>query len=113
MPDLAERMKGYGRLYCTESESRYVLETTSGYIAVNIDTQVVEDYSDEELDYITSCVGNPVTVVCEFRKQGDIAQILPAVLVGVDCVVDDNHGRLQSGQDFLIRLSVHGENWLS
>jgi hypothetical protein len=112
--ELALAAREFGEVYETEAEpGRFIVDMADEYVAFTLDRQVLDEYSEDEQEIISRELGHEfIPVVFEFRNQATAWAVLQAVLPGIACVVDDDHGSLETCEVFLTRLARLGDRWL-
>lgn len=87
-----------------QPDGRYFISGKESHGWLGRDDEIIEDYDEDELAVVRRHVAQPVAFVLEFSDLDFGKQLLAALVSGEPCLVDNNHGDILRGQDFLDQL---------
>ncbi len=86
------------------SDDRIVINDGGRYIAINLDDYITEEYDEKELDIISQIIEQPKFFLIEFTHLDLLKEVIPFCVDEPGFLVDNDHGDILSGQQFLLKL---------
>ena len=87
------------------SDDRIVITDEERYIAINLDEYVAEEYEEKELNLISQVIKHPQFFIIEFSHFDLLKQIIPFCVNPPVFLIDNDHGDIFSGREFLLKLN--------
>ncbi|MBM3223048.1 MAG: hypothetical protein FJZ47_04495 [Candidatus Tectomicrobia bacterium] len=93
-------------------DGRFFVEDAPYHLWLGHDDAILNEYAEEELRTVREGVTAPVPFVCEFSDMAFGKRILGRILCGESCLVDNDHGNIVTGKEFVERLQYEpGWDW--
>jgi hypothetical protein len=94
------------------SEARIIINSGDRYIAINLDDYITEEYDEQELNRILQFIRQPRFFLIEFSHLDFLKEILPFCVYENGFLIDNDHGDILSGREFLLKLRQNpGWDW--
>ena len=93
-------------------DGRFFVEDASWHLWLGRDDTIFDEYEEDEIKVVQERVTNPIPFVCEFSEMEFGKRILGRILCGESCLVDNDHGDILTGKEFVERLQTEpGWDW--
>ena len=86
------------------SDDRIVITDDEGYITINLDNYITEEYDEKELNVISQIIEQPEFFLIEFSHLDLLKEVIPSCVDSPVFLVDNDHGDILSGREFLLKL---------
>lgn len=90
---------------------RVVIQGSEGHAFFEEDASIVDDFDDEELTVIQNHLSSPEFFTLEFSDPGFGTLLLVHLANDPSILVDDDHGSILQGDEFVKRLVSSEDYW--
>jgi len=106
LKDFVEKLEQYYDVDIV-SENRIVINDGDRYIAINLDDYITEEYDEPEFRSISQVIKHPQFFLIEFSHLDFLKEILPFCVDENGFLIDNDHGDILSGREFLLKLKTN------